>query len=90
MGGMGTGSPTPSPEESRCGDWQSRSATHQWCALCPLQWSQDGQSVLLDAELYEEEVRKNQELLPELAELCCATQLQAWLLANGFQLQGPK
>ncbi|XP_032848708.2 uncharacterized protein C16orf86 homolog [Tyto alba] len=55
-----------------------------------LEWSKDGRGALIHAELYEEEMGKNKELFPELADLGCVAVLQAWLLAHGFKLKGPK
>lgn len=80
----------PGPEESRCKDWQDRSITHQCCPPCPLQWSKDGQGVLIHAKVYKQEMEKNKNLFPELAELSCVTALQAWLLAHGFKLRDAK
>lgn len=57
---------------------------------CLPQWSKDGQGVLVRTELYEEEMGKNKELFPELADLSCVAALQAWLLAYGFKLKGAK
>jgi len=68
--------------------WES--IAHQCCPLCPLQWSKNGRDVLVHVALYKEEMGKNKELFPELAELGCVTALQAWLLAYGFKLKGAK
>ncbi|XP_068267415.1 uncharacterized protein C16orf86 homolog [Nyctibius grandis] len=55
-----------------------------------LEWSKNGQSVLVHAELYEEEMGKNKELFPELADLGCVEALKAWLLACGFKRKRTK
>lgn len=80
----------PGPEESRCRDRQDGSIARQRCPPCPPQWSKDGRGVLVHTELYEEEMGKNKELFPELADLSCVAALQAWLLAYGFKLKGAK
>ncbi|KAM9508154.1 uncharacterized protein ACIB01_000395 [Guaruba guarouba] len=55
-----------------------------------LEWSEDGRDVLVHAELYKEEMEKNKQLFPELADLSGVAELQAWLLAYGFKLKGAK
>lgn len=67
--------------------WERR---YQCCLLCPLQWSEDGQGVLVHAQLFKEEMQKNRELFPELAGLSCVAALHTWLLAYGFKLMGAK
>ncbi|XP_053934968.1 uncharacterized protein LOC128853512 [Cuculus canorus] len=55
-----------------------------------LEWSQDGRDVVVDIELYDEEMRKNKELFPELADLGSAAALQVWLQGYGFKVTGTK
>lgn len=81
----------PGPKESRCNDWkEDRSVAYQCCLPCLLQWSKDGQGVLIHTKLYKEEMEKNKNLFPELADFSCVAALQAWLLAHGFQLKDVK
>lgn len=84
------GSSTPGPKESGYRHWQDGNVACQCCPPCLPQWSKDGRGVLVHAKLYEEEMGKNKELFPELADLSCVTALQAWLLAYGFKLKGAK
>lgn len=81
---------TSMPGPRRAGAGTDRSIAPQRSPLCPPQWSKNGQGVLVHTELYEEEMRKNKELFPELADLSCIAALQAWLLAYGFKLKGAK
>ncbi|OPJ78028.1 hypothetical protein AV530_015029 [Patagioenas fasciata monilis] len=85
-----------SPEEQQHGGHEPGHVLAQLSAALDspnvraLEWSKNGQSVLVHTELYEEEMRKNKELFPELADLGCVAALQAWLLAYGFKLKGAK
>ncbi|XP_062477307.1 uncharacterized protein LOC134165004 [Pezoporus occidentalis] len=55
-----------------------------------LKWSEDGRNVLVHAELYKEEMEKNKQLFPKLADLSDVAELKAWLLAYGFKLKRAK
>lgn len=77
-------------KESGCRAWQDGSVAAECHPPCPPQWSEDGQGVLVRTELYEEEMGKNKELFPELANLGCVAALRAWLLAYGFKPKGAK
>ncbi|XP_054055664.1 uncharacterized protein C16orf86 homolog [Rissa tridactyla] len=85
-----------SPEEGQRGSCEPGHILAQLSAalekpdIKALEWSEDGQGVLVRTELYEEEMGKNKELFPELANLGCVAALRAWLLAYGFKPKGAK
>lgn len=85
-----SGSSTPGPKESGCGDWHDGNVACQRCPPHLPQWSKNRRGVRVRAELYEEEMGRNKELFPELADLGCVAALQAWLQAYGFKLKRAK
>ncbi|XP_065423810.1 uncharacterized protein C16orf86 homolog [Chrysemys picta bellii] len=55
-----------------------------------LEWDEDGQGVVVNAQLYDEEGQKHKELFPELKPLRSVSVLQAWLLTSGFKAKAAK
>ncbi|CAM9453111.1 unnamed protein product [Bubo scandiacus] len=82
-----------SPEEGQHSGHEPRHILAQLSAalenpdIKALEWSKEGQGALIHAKLYKEEMEKNKNLFPELADLSCVTALQAWLLAHRFKLK---
>ncbi|XP_067406325.1 uncharacterized protein C16orf86 homolog [Emydura macquarii macquarii] len=59
-------------------------------AIKALEWDKDGQGVVVNAQLYDEEGQKHKELFPELKQLRSISVLQAWLLTSGFKAKAAK
>ncbi|CAM4541653.1 unnamed protein product [Lepidochelys kempii] len=55
-----------------------------------LEWDEDGQGVVVNTKLYDEEGQKHKELFPELKPLRSVSVLQAWLLTSGFKAKAVK
>ncbi|XP_039359884.1 uncharacterized protein C16orf86 homolog [Mauremys reevesii] len=55
-----------------------------------LEWDEDGQGVVVNPKLYDEEAQKHKELFPELKALRSVSVLQAWLLTSGFKAKAAK
>uniref|UniRef100_A0A8C8RG40 Uncharacterized protein n=1 Tax=Pelusios castaneus TaxID=367368 RepID=A0A8C8RG40_9SAUR len=54
-------------------------------AIKALEWAEDGQGVVVNTVLYDEEGQKNKEVFPELKPLRSVSMLRAWLLTSGFK-----